>query len=64
VKTYEINVEMRNTTTIHTGKMKRRHLRRTLNDARKGRNFALVCDGITNVFAVKDFVRLRVKRVR
>lgn len=64
MKTYKVDVEMRNTTIVHTGKMKRRHLRRTLNDARNGRNVALVCDGITNVFTVKDVVRIRIKTIQ
>lgn len=62
MKTYKISVEHRNTVLKYTGKIKRRHLRRTLNDARKGRNFILVCDGITNVFTTSDFVRIRVER--
>lgn len=63
MKNYKLTIELRNVVVNRTGKMKRRHLRRTLRDARKGRNFILVCDGITNLFTADDLVRIRVETV-
>lgn len=63
MKTYRLTIELRNTIINRTGKMKPRHLRRTLRDARKGRNFILVCDGITSLFTANDLIRIRVETV-
>jgi hypothetical protein len=63
MKTHKLTIELRNVVVNRIGKMKRRHLRRTLRHARKGRNFILVCDGTTTLFTADDLVRIKVETV-